>query len=73
MSRFRKLAHVIWFCQYHIVFVPKYRYRVLQGNVGKFVYKSVYAHTERYGCEVIELNVQPDRHWQPTSNPGLAT
>ncbi len=33
---------------------------MLQGNVGKFVYKSVYAHTERSGCEVIELNVQPD-------------
>ena len=28
MSRFKKLSHVIWFCQYHIVFVPKYRYRI---------------------------------------------
>jgi len=27
MSRFEKLTHVIWHCQYHIVWVPKYRYR----------------------------------------------
>ena len=54
MSRFQKLSHVIWFCQYHIVFVPKYRYRILKGDIGKFVYQSIYAHTERSGCEVIE-------------------
>ena len=34
MSRFSKLSHVIWHCQYHIVWVPKYRYRVLNGKVG---------------------------------------
>ena len=31
MSRFEKLSHVIWHCQYHIVWVPKYRYRILTG------------------------------------------
>ena len=35
MSRFKKLSHVIWHCQYHIVWVPKYRYRVLSGEIGK--------------------------------------
>ncbi|MBW1745479.1 MAG: IS200/IS605 family transposase, partial [Deltaproteobacteria bacterium] len=34
-----------------MVFVPKYRYRILKGSIGKFVYKSIYAHTERSGCE----------------------
>ncbi len=33
MSRFEKLSHVIWHCQYHIVWVPKYRYKVLQGRI----------------------------------------
>ncbi len=60
MSRFQKLSHVVWFCQYPIVFVPKYRYQILKGDLGKYVYQSIYAHTERAGCEVIELNVQPD-------------
>jgi hypothetical protein len=35
MSRFKRASHVIWHCQYHIVWVPKYRFRVLQGPVGK--------------------------------------
>ncbi len=29
MSRFRKLSHAIWLCQHHMVWAPKYRYRVL--------------------------------------------
>jgi putative transposase len=60
MSRFQKLSHVLWYCQYHIVFVPKYRYRILTGDIGKFVYKSIYAYVERSGCEAVELNVQLD-------------
>jgi len=60
MSRFQKLSHVLWYCQYHIVFVPKYRYRILTEEIGKFVYKNIYTQTERAGCEVVELNVQSD-------------
>jgi len=33
MSRFKKLSHTIWHCEYHIVWVPKYRYRVLPGKI----------------------------------------
>ncbi|HHD64343.1 MAG TPA: IS200/IS605 family transposase, partial [Desulfobulbaceae bacterium] len=25
MSRFKKLSHTLWHCQYHIVWTPKYR------------------------------------------------
>ena len=42
MSRFRKLSHVVWHCQYHIVWVPKYRYRVLKDRVGFEVSKTVW-------------------------------
>jgi len=35
MSRFKKLAHVLWDCQYHVVWVLKYRYRILQGEVAR--------------------------------------
>ena len=31
MSRFEKLSHVLWRCQYHIVWTAKYRYRILKG------------------------------------------
>ncbi len=60
MSRFSKLSHVLWHCQYHIVWVPKYRYRVLEGKVGYEAMKTIRVFTERLGCQIEELNVQPD-------------
>jgi putative transposase len=60
MSRFRKLSQTIWYCQYHIVWVPKYRYRILAGKVGQEVERCIRAFSEQQSCEVIELNVQVD-------------
>jgi len=60
MSRFEKLTHVLWHCQYHIVWVPKYRYRVLTGDIAREVHNCIQVYSSRLGCRVIELNVQPD-------------
>ena len=60
MSRFRKLAQTLWYCQYHIVWVPKYRFRILTGKVAEEVENCIRAFSEQQGCEVVELNVQVD-------------
>ena len=60
MSRFRKLSHTIWHCQYHIVWVPKYRYRVLTGPVRESAHVGIHAICGYAGCELVELNVQRD-------------
>jgi putative transposase len=60
MSRFERLSHVLWHYEYHIVWTPKYRYRVLGGNVGKEVYHCIQAYRGRLGCQIVELNVQLD-------------
>ncbi len=60
MSRFEKLSHVIWHCQYHIVWVPKYRYKVLQGGIKEEVRKTVIIQAERLECNLVELNIQND-------------
>jgi len=60
MSRFRKLSHALWHCQYHLVWVPKYRYRVLEGVVGREVYNCLRIFLGQNGCECVELNVRPD-------------
>ncbi len=60
MSRFRKLSQTIWHCQYHIVWVPKYRYRVLKGGIGREVEACIHVFSEQQGCEILELNVQID-------------
>ena len=60
MSRFKKLSHVIWHCQYHIVWVPKYRYRVLKGPVAEEVFTCIQVFCGQLGCEVVEVSVQAD-------------
>ncbi len=60
MSRFRKLSHSIWHCQYHIVWVPKYRFRMLTGAVGQEVERCIRAFSEQQQAEIVELNIQFD-------------
>ena len=60
MSRFKKLSHSIWHCQYHVVWTPKYRYRVLDGSVKQEVGSCIRAFSEQKNCEVVELNIQID-------------
>ncbi len=60
MSRFRRLSQTIWHCQYHIVWVPKYRFKILTGKVAKEVENCVRAFSEQQSCKILELNVQID-------------
>jgi hypothetical protein len=58
---FKKLSHTLYQCKYHIVFCPKYRYRVLQGEVASYVKQEMYRLcTQKEGVEVLEANVQAD-------------
>jgi len=61
MSSFKKLSHTIWHCEHHIVWVPKYRYQVLQWKIKEAVELCVRAQTRQMNCEVQELNVQADQ------------
>jgi putative transposase len=60
MSRFLKLSQTLWHCQYHIVWVPKYRYKILTGKLGQEVERCIRAFSEQQGCSIIELNIQVD-------------
>jgi putative transposase len=60
VSRFRRLSHTLWHCQYHIVWVPKYRYRILDGKLRESTEVGIEAICGYAGCEVVELNVQRD-------------
>ena len=57
MSRFQKLSQTIWYCQYHIVWTPKYRYRILTGRVAEEVVRCIRAFCEQTGAGIVELNV----------------
>ena len=60
MSKYKKLAHVIYKCDYHIVWVPKYRLRILTGPIKDLVNSDIRMLCEWKNSEVVELNVQAD-------------
>jgi putative transposase len=47
----------VCFC---VVTVPKYRHRVLTGEVGQEVKNCIQVFSGQLGCEVVELNIQQD-------------
>ena len=60
MSRYQSLSHAIWYCHYHIVWVPKYRFRILTGDVKSEVENIIRMVSDQLECNVVELNVQED-------------
>jgi len=60
MSRYEQASHVFWRCQYHIVWTPKFRYKILKGKLGKDVYRLIHVYCGQLNCIVLELNVQID-------------
>jgi putative transposase len=60
MGKYKKLSHVIYKCEYHIVWVPKYRLRILKGEIRELVERDIRMLSEWKSCEVQELNVQED-------------
>ena len=59
--QFKKLAHSLYECKYHIVFCPKYRYKILQDEFVRYVTQQIYhlSH-QKDDVEIIEVNVQSD-------------
>ncbi len=60
MKYFKRLAHAVWQCKYHIVWCPKYRFRILKGEVGKSVRDIIKQLCEWKNVEILEGNVQAD-------------
>lgn len=59
-GKYRKLTHVVYQCTYHIVWVPKSRFRILTGAVQALVEQDIRVLCSWKDVEVLELGVQPD-------------
>ena len=61
MSRFKKLTHTIFECKYHIIFCPKYRFKIFKDEMVEYARKEIYQLCKQKDLiEVLELNIQPD-------------
>ena len=60
-KRFKKLSHSLYECKYHIVFCPKYRYRIFEDDIAEYTRQASYKLcAQKELVEVLELNIQPD-------------
>ena len=57
----RYSSHVLYRTEYHIVWIPKYRRRILNPGVKSYFEKALVSVLATMpGCEIIEINVQVD-------------
>jgi putative transposase len=61
MKQYNRLSHTVWLCTYHVIFCPKYRYKVLEGKAEVHVRNQLYrlcGHKDQ--VKIVEVNIQPD-------------
>jgi len=69
-KRFKKLSHTLYECKYHIVFCPKYRFRIFEGDIAEYTRQQIYKLCgQKDLIEVFELNVRNDHIHQVLSIP----
>ena len=60
MSDLRKLAHAVWQCKYHIIWCPKYQFKIMKGTLQRSVDEILRQLCEWKKLELLEMNVQED-------------
>ncbi len=60
MEKFESLSHVRWECKYHIVFIPKYRRKVMYGKLRIAIGRILRDLCEQKKVEVLEGHAMSD-------------
>jgi putative transposase len=60
MTMAESLAHTKWMCKYHIVFCPKYRRKIIYGQVRASIRDIIRDLCKWKGVEIIEGHLMPD-------------
>ena len=60
-KRFKRLSHTLDECKYHVVFCPKYGYRIFGEEIGGYTKKQIeQLLRQKEKVEILALNVQED-------------
>lgn len=60
ITSYESLSHSKWDCKYHIIFVPKYRKKVLYGKIRKYLVQVCHDLAHQKGCKIIKGNMVQD-------------
>ena len=59
-KKYNSLAHTAWLCKYHIVFIPKYRRKIIYNQYRKDLQEIIKSLCKYKGIEIIEGDTMPD-------------
>ena len=54
MRYLQSLSHTVWECKYHIVWIPKYRKKVLYSKIREELVGVFHELANRRGCKILE-------------------
>jgi putative transposase len=60
MDDYKSLSHSVWDCKFHVVFIPKYRKKVVYGESRRELGKVFRTLARQKECEVEEGHLMPD-------------
>ena len=69
-TKYYRTPHLVYDCEYHVIFCPKYRRKILVNGLDELV-KTVFRKiAEQKGFQIIEMEVMPDHvHLLISCNP----
>jgi len=60
MDESESLSHLKWECKYHLVFIPKYRRKVLYEQLRRHLGEVLRGLAEQKQCRILEWHLMPD-------------
>ena len=60
MSSFKKLNHSMYECKYHVVWIPKYRYKVMEGRIRYYIRDKLRQLCSWKKFEIVQGSVKPE-------------
>lgn len=57
---YKRNAHYVYACRYHIIFCPKYRRSVLVDGIDQRLKELIMEYADKFNFDILEMEVMPD-------------
>lgn len=59
-KKYKSSKHLVFSCQYHVIFCPKYRRKVLTDKIAERLKELILEKQEEFQYEILDMEVMPD-------------
>jgi len=59
-KKYKSKYNIIYSCQYHVIFTPKYRRKVLINGIDKKLKEIILENQSKYDYNILEIEIMPD-------------